>query len=126
MHLLSYNSNDSMTKNVSTIYTRLFVVLLLLLPQKHLHIPHIVFGVSDVEMLLSGHVLLRLVEKLDVPDVGIVQRDSHLASELVDFVSHQDVGAHVVLTSLDGDDLASHVCTVKICNFDDVTRSQAC
>lgn len=101
-------------------------MLFLLLPQEHLHISHIVLGVSDVEMLLSGHVLLRLVKKFDVSDGRVIQGDSHLASELVDFVSEQDVGAHVVLSSLDGNDLSSHVCAVKVCHFDDVAGPQPC
>lgn len=76
-------------------------------------------------MLLSRHVQLGLVHHLDVSDFWVVQRDSHLASELVVLVSDQNVASHVVLTSFDGNDLARDGSSVEVGHLDDVSGSHA-
>lgn len=75
-------------------------------------------------MLLSRHVLLWLMKHLDVSDIGVEQRHTNLASELVDFVSEQNVRAQVVLASLDTNNLSSHIGTIKIRHLDNITRTQ--
>lgn len=101
------------------------VLLLLLHSQEKLNVSHIIFTVSDVEVLLSRHVLLGLVNNLDVSDVRVEQRHSHLTSELVDLVSEQDVGSQVELASLDTNYLAGDTGPIEICDLDDITGAQA-
>lgn len=67
-----------------------------LLLDRRLHIPHIVLGVPDVEMLSSGEVLLGFVEHLDITDVGVEEGDSHFTTDSVDSVTYQDVGSNRV------------------------------
>lgn len=91
---------------------------------KRLQVVYITLGVADVVLLVALVVGGGLVDDLDVPQLGGVQRDPHLTPYTGDLVTDEDVGAQVVVATLDADDLAHDVSTVHVGDFDDVPGSQ--